>query len=110
LAERLCRTVDWIDPPRWIISSLFWRDAPAPNPAISERIPRRNRGQRFNINLIDKPEATSAAGPHSQSASLRFDQLVRLKSNKSILDLRAPHADLTPIDTSNGWSVSDEWS
>ena len=34
-------------------------------------------------------------------SSLRFDQFLRLKSNNSILDLRALHSDLTPIDTSN---------
>ena len=34
-------------------------------------------------------------------SSPRFDQFVRLKSNNSILDLRALHSDLTPIDTSH---------
>jgi hypothetical protein len=39
--------------------------------------PRRNRGQFFNIDLINKLEADSgAARPHRQLASLRFDQFV----------------------------------
>ncbi|WGD50118.1 hypothetical protein QA641_31505 [Bradyrhizobium sp. CB1650] len=54
----------------------------------------------FNIDLINKLEPHSRASrQHRNWPSLRFDQFVRLKSNHSILDLRAPHADHTPIGT-----------
>ena len=45
--------------------------------------------------------ATLDRGGIAGRVSPQFDQLVRLKSNNSILDLRAPPSDLTPIDTSN---------
>jgi hypothetical protein len=43
-------------------------------------------------------------------SSLRFNQFVRLKSNNSILDFRAPRADLTPVDTSTLIFQGDETS
>jgi hypothetical protein len=66
-----------------------------------DRRPRRSRGRFFNIDLINKLEADSIANWSSR----RFNQFVGLKSNNSILDLRAPHSDLTPIDTPNDGNV-----